>query len=371
MANKTDEPYSNGGEELSGAVKPEGTPPVSPEDAGKHSEADSPVSNDSADSDSSSETSPDSGSPNEEAVAGNSESPPHSESSSEDPKEFEDSTESHSQDTYHESHSKHEAAHLVDEPEDEEEGGGPVKSFLEHLEDLRWTFIKSGSSLAIGMIACLIAAPSITSALRRPLLISGIQTELQLLDPLGGFMITLKLAFYAGLVFAIPLILLFVGQFVVPALKRREKKYFLVAFSIGTVFFVSGIVMCYFLLLPFSLRALVRYNMWLGFGADMWRGEAYFEFASKFMLGVGLLCEIPVLILTLIRLEVIPHALLLKGRRYMFVVNFAICAMLTPVDMVTTFLMALALQLVYEVCIVISNYWEKQRKRRQAAEATA
>ncbi|MCF7765833.1 MAG: twin-arginine translocase subunit TatC [Verrucomicrobia bacterium] len=248
--------------------------------------------------------------------------------------------------------------------EEEEEGGGPVKSFLEHLEDLRWTIIKSGASLVVGMIICLIAAPYITELLKYPLQVSGIQTNLELFDPLGGFMISLKLAFYSGLVISLPFILLFIGQFIVPALKRREKKYFFIAFTVGTGFFMTGIVLCYLYLLPFSLGALVQYNKYLGFDAETWRGEAYFEFVSKFLLGVGLMFEMPVVILSLIRLEIIPHAMLVKGRRYMFVVNFAICALLTPADIITTMAMTVALQVVYEICILISTYWDRQRKRK-------
>ncbi len=253
--------------------------------------------------------------------------------------------------------------------EEDEEGGGPIKSFLEHLEDLRWTIIKSGASLVVGMIICLIAAPYITELLKYPLEVSKIKTNLELFDPLGGFMISLKLAFYSGLVISLPFILLFIGQFVVPALKRREKKYFFLAFTVGTGFFVTGIVLCYLYLLPFSLGALVQYNKYLGFDAETWRGEAYFEFVSKFLLGVGLMFEIPVVILSLIRLEIIPHSLLVQGRRYMFVVNFAICAVLTPADIITTMVMAVALQVVYEICILISTYWDRQRKRKLAETA--
>ena len=51
-----------------------------------------------------------------------------------------------------------------------EEEGGPVKSFLEHLEDLRWMLIKSGSALGVAMLVCLIAGDSVVQMLKRPLL---------------------------------------------------------------------------------------------------------------------------------------------------------------------------------------------------------
>src|SRR5207249_11218870 len=57
-------------------------------------------------------------------------------------------------------------AHLDSEDEGE---GGPVKSFLEHLEDLRWTLIKSASAVAIGMVVCLLAGDTIVHILKWPL----------------------------------------------------------------------------------------------------------------------------------------------------------------------------------------------------------
>ena len=53
--------------------------------------------------------------------------------------------------------------------ESEEDGGGPVKTFLEHLEDLRWMLIKSGTALLIGMIVCLYATNKVVSILKWPL----------------------------------------------------------------------------------------------------------------------------------------------------------------------------------------------------------
>ncbi|PYK57511.1 MAG: hypothetical protein DME21_17080, partial [Verrucomicrobia bacterium] len=53
--------------------------------------------------------------------------------------------------------------------ETEEDGGGPVKTFLEHLEDLRWMLIKSGAALLVGMIVCLYATHQVVTILKRPL----------------------------------------------------------------------------------------------------------------------------------------------------------------------------------------------------------
>jgi len=251
-------------------------------------------------------------------------------------------------------------------PDNEEDGeGGPIKSFLDHLEDLRWVFIKCGAAMVVGMIICLGAAPQIVAALARPKIQSGVKVDLEQFGPTGGFMISMKLAFYTGMILGLPFILYFIGQFVMPALKQKERKYFLSAFFIGTSFFMFGVLACYFYILPVSIKGLDQYNQWIGIPTKIWRAEEYFEFVTKFILGVGLLFEIPVLILTLVRLGVIKHELLAKGRRYMFVINFVFCAVITPADLVTTFLMTMVLQVMFEGCIWISKGWERQRLARE------
>ena len=81
-----------------------------------------------------------------------------------------------------------------DEPQhhDEEDGGGAVKSFLEHLEDLRWTLIKGGSTLMIGMIVCLVAGNFLAWVLIQPLenanaLLKTEKIQLEYFDPAGPF----------------------------------------------------------------------------------------------------------------------------------------------------------------------------------------
>lgn len=266
---------------------------------------------------------------------------------------------------------------LTTDDDDQDEGGGPVKSFLEHLEDLRWTIIKSGSALMVWMVICLLAAPKLIDIVARPLSIANEalkakghpSIQLEWFSPTGGVMSSLQMAFYAGLVIALPFILFFLGQFVVPALKYKEKKYFFTAFTIGTGFFLLGVVICYLIILPWSLQALVMYNNWLGITTTFWRAEDFFKFATKFLLGVGLMFEIPVLILTLVKVELIQPETLVKGRRYMVVGNFVICAILTPADLATTFVMAMMLQLMYEGCVWVAKYWDRQRRQRLATEA--
>ena len=248
-------------------------------------------------------------------------------------------------------------------PDPEEEEGGPVKTFLEHLEDLRWVLIKCLTSLGLAMVTCMVAADYITAFLKRPLTqlqATGVDTQLEAIDPLGPVGIIMKIGLYGGFTIALPFILYFVADFVMPALKKNEKKYFKRAFFIGSLLFFSGVALCYFMLLKISLFGLVAMNKWLGLNATVWRAQEYFSFVIMFMVGMGIVFELPVVLLTLVRMGVISHQTLVKSRAYLLIGNLVVCAFITP-DALSTIFMVLPVQALIEICIMISRYWEDRK----------
>ncbi len=251
-------------------------------------------------------------------------------------------------------------------PDEEEEEGGPVKTFLEHLEDLRWLLIKIGASLLVGMVACLAASPYIIDFLTWPLHHAvGNKIELQFLNPIGGFMISMKIAFYGGITLALPAILYVIAAYVLPALKRNEKTFFLRAFIIGGGLFLLGGMICYFWVLAITLRATVQYNEWLHLPASLWRAEDYFQFVTMFMLGMGLSFELPIIILALVKIGLVQHSWLTKGRPYFYLAMFAVVSFITP-DFVSTFFIMIPLLVLMEACILISWIWERQKRAEEA-----
>jgi sec-independent protein translocase protein TatC len=111
------------------------------------------------------------------------------------------------------------------------------------------------------------------------------------------------------------------------------------------------------------------YSQWLGFSAFQWKADEYISFICKFMLGMGLGFEMPVVLLTLVKIGVLNYRILSKARRYMIVLNLILGALLTTPEVVTQILMAVPLQLLYEISVWIAWYWERQEKKKAAAEA--
>jgi sec-independent protein translocase protein TatC len=106
------------------------------------------------------------------------------------------------------------------------------------------------------------------------------------------------------------------------------------------------------------------YSHWLGLGALEWRAEDYISFVCKFMLGMGLGFELPVVILTLVKIGVLDYHTLSKARRYMIVINLILGAVLTTPEPITQLVMFVPLQFLYELTVWIAWYWDQPDRAR-------
>lgn len=323
--------------------------------------------------------------------------------------------------------------HETERPDEAE--GGPVKTFLEHLEDFRWVLIKSVVALFLGMLVCLFAANYVVGIIKWPLkhayryntptnqtvvvsfgtnhvgnfqltpeqekslnlgtnrfvavavepFVLGtnqvlgwrvsdnpaavaaaqrMDVELVNLSPAGGFVVAFQVGLYGGALLASPFIFYFVTSFVFPALKIRERRYVYHGLIVGVGLFLIGVAFCYFALMPVALAAAQMYSNWLGLGALQWRAEDYISFVCKFMLGMGLGFELPVVILTLVKIGVIDYALISKARRYMIVINLILGAVLTTPEPITMIVMFFPLQFLYELTVWIAWYWDQKDRAK-------
>jgi sec-independent protein translocase protein TatC len=322
----------------------------------------------------------------------------------------------------------------------DDDGGGPVKSFLEHLEDFRWLLVKCVVTLGLAMLVCLIGANFVIGIIKWPLTraqarypgtnqivsvsfgtnhlgnypitfdqqqllgtttngrfatvtieplrlgtnqvlswrvtddptaitdMRHMHVDLVNLSPAGGFFVAFQVAFYGGMVLAAPIMLFFIAEFVFPALRFKERKYIYRALFIGGGLFLAGISFCYFILMPVALAASQIYSQWLGLGAFQWRAEEYISFVCKFMLGMGLGFELPVVILTLVKIDILSYATLRKMWRYMIVICLVLGAFLTTPEVITQILMAGPLYMLYEITVWIAWYWD-QPDRAKARRA--
>jgi sec-independent protein translocase protein TatC len=242
------------------------------------------------------------------------------------------------------------------------------KPFLDHLEDLRITIIKILITLGIATGLSLIFTSKLLYLLKFPLIMAlnsmgqgAMEKEiLRSMAPAGAFTLSLKMALFAGLAFALPPILYFLTRFILPGLNEKEKKYLPLVFLFGAALFALGILFCYWIALPQSLKFLWRYNEFMGI-LPLWTIESYISFVIFFMLAFGLAFETPLLILSLVKLDLLSPMLLREKRRHAIVVIIIVAAVLTPPDVFSQILLAIPMIFLYEICIWISS-WIKPQK---------
>jgi Sec-independent protein secretion pathway component TatC len=150
--------------------------------------------------------------------------------------------------------------------------------------------------------------------------------------------------------------------------RRRHFIYRGLLFGIGA--FWLGAAFCYFGMIPIALASSKAYSQWLGFSTLGWNTREYMRFVCRFMLGMGLCFEMPVLVLTLVKIGVLDHRFLSQARKYVIVANLVLGAVFTTPEVITQLLMFLPLQLLFEVSVGVAWYWERQDKKREAAAGT-
>ena len=149
-------------------------------------------------------------------------------------------------------------------------------------------------------------------------------------------------------------------------MKSREKQLIYWIVGGGTCLFLAGAAFCYFILLKITMLVSVSFAHMLGFGADEWRADNLIGFVAKFTIGMGLAFQMPMVILSLVKIGFVDDRGLAKFRSYAVVINLILAAMITPtVDPFTMLLVAGPLQFLYEISLFVARYW---RRRDEAAE---
>jgi sec-independent protein translocase protein TatC len=192
------------------------------------------------------------------------------------------------------------------------------------------------------------------------------EVRLHNLSPAEAFMVAFHVAIYAALAVSSPFWIFYMGGFILPALNLKERSVIFSWLGWSVFLFLAGILSTYFLLLPVALRASVKYSELLGFSAQDWRATDYIDFTSKFIFGMGLGFQFPLVVLFLVKIGILTHAHLAKYRRHVVVLSLILGAILTTPEVVTQVAMAIPLYLLYEICIWIAWYWERKKRRAEA-----
>ncbi|MDD3342884.1 MAG: twin-arginine translocase subunit TatC [Sulfurospirillaceae bacterium] len=167
------------------------------------------------------------------------------------------------------------------------------------------------------------------------------------------FFTAMKVAFFTGFVISLPVIFWQFWLFVAPGLYENEKKLVIPFVSAATIMFTIGASFCYYIVIPLAFAFLI------GFGSALFTalpsiGE-YVGFFTKVLVGFGLAFELPVVIFFFAKLGLVDDKALKDFFRYAIVIIFFISALLTPPDILSQFLMAGPLTILYGISILVAK----------------
>ena len=262
-------------------------------------------------------------------------------------------------------------------------------SFIDHLEDLRWHVIRSVIAVLIGAILVFIYvdfvvnnilfAPTRADFISARWLCSlghsvGIgdtlcfqQVDVKFLETTmtGQFIASFTLAFIGGFIIAFPYIFWEFWRFVRPALSANElKKTRGVIFWVSVLFF-AGVAFGYYILTPFMVNFYFNYKLSPQIQI-MPTFSDYLENLIYTTVGIGVLFQMPLLVMVLARIGIVTGKFLRKYRRHAFVIILIAAAIITPsTDPFSLTIVTIPLYLLFEASIVIASRINKQQKKEE------
>ncbi len=247
--------------------------------------------------------------------------------------------------------------------------------FWRHLEELRKRIVYSLIAVGIGFVICFNFSEEILGLLMLPLNATmgvhrdfpylyftpnKVEQKLFFTTLVEPFMTHLKIGFVAGLILMIPVVLFQLWKFISPGLMPRERKYAGQFVFFSTLFFSAGVLFCFFFLLPFAVPFLISYKT--EHLTPIIKIGDYIDFTLKFLLGSGLVFELPLVIILLARMGIVQHAWLSKFRKYAFLISFIIGGIITPTpDVFNMTLMSIPIYLLYELGILGARIFGKKK----------
>jgi sec-independent protein translocase protein TatC len=237
---------------------------------------------------------------------------------------------------------------------------GEEATLVEHLEELRNRLIVCLIALGAAFPIAYIFHDRLIEALidlapdDKPIITIGVA------EP---FTMALKVSFYASLALAFPVLVWQAWSFFSPAVQERNQRVVARFVALATLLFAGGMAFAYFVLLPRALDFLTNYDDNL---YDVQIRASYFlSFVSLMIFATGLIFQLPIFVIGLVRLGVLTSAQLRKNRRIGYIVLLGAAILLPTVDPVSLALEVMPLFALFELSIWLSVVLER---RWQAAD---
>ncbi len=249
-------------------------------------------------------------------------------------------------------------------------------SFVEHFTELRSRLIKSVVYLFILFVISYTFAENIYNFLVEPYADAvkddGTNRRLIFTALHETFVTYLKVAFFTAFFIGSPIMLIQMWKFIAPGLYRNEKKALLPYLIATPVLFLLGGMLVYYLVMPLAIKFFLSFETSAQINSLPIQLEAkvneYLSLIMRLIFAFGLSFQLPVLLNLLAHVGIVDSEYLIKRRKYVVVIIFAVAAVLTPPDPITQIGLGIPLLLLYELSIISVKIIEKKIKEKEHAQ---
>lgn len=239
-----------------------------------------------------------------------------------------------------------------------------------HLTDLRNSVVWSLAVLAVAFFALFPFAEEIYTMFATPLLaVLPEGSELIAIGVLSPFLVPLKVVLFCAFCVTLPHTLYQVWRFVAPGLYKREKGIAAPLVVSSTLLFFLGLAFAYVLVFRLVFTFIVQYApASISVMPDV---QSHLSFALLLFLTFGIAFEVPIAVFILVRSGIVEIATLRRSRRYVIVGAFVAAAIATPPDVISQFMLALPVWLLYEIGIQVSVWFPPAAREEEDNDGAA
>ena len=233
------------------------------------------------------------------------------------------------------------------------------RSLGEHLEELRNRLLMVIVVFFLFSVIGFYLSEDIIKLIQADLFPESVGVKLIASRPMEFLQTRLNVGLFFGVLFSLPVAIYQAMVFLRPALLEKERRILLASVLGGSILFVSGVTFSYFVLMRFTLwflASLVPEGI-----LNLWSVGSFVSFVLLFSVAMGLVFQLPLVVILLLKLGIVGLEELKSMRRYVVVLVFVIAAVITPtVDPLTQTIVALPMLVLYEIGLVLGRFVEKR-----------
>jgi len=239
-------------------------------------------------------------------------------------------------------------------------------TLVEHLEELRKRLIIISVVFIVTLLIGFIFAPDILQFLKSQDVAKHV--DWNVFGYTDGISIYVKCALIVSICITLPIAMHQLWLFTKPGLTDKESSSAATFIPIAFLLFIIGISFSYFILFPLMLTFMSNINESIG-ATETYGMKQYFTLMFNLLIPVGLVFELPVIILFLTKLGIVTPNRLRKMRKVSYFILIVIGVMISPPDFVSDFLIIIPLLLLFEISIIVSEKtYKKQLQNIEVSE---